>query len=182
MAPLKGLALFHFFILNQRPCCVDIPQLNRPHNISLISLCTFHSYLSEYFKVNTLILEMAGFLSRDFQPFCTHIYLLTFVDQTSLFQMLHGEIIKLWLTLGKICKKQIRLDYYVKFCQNHIFCLGTYQWRIQDFPYGGHQPHRGGDSRGGYISKILYVKTKESGPLGGEGVHWAGPLDPPKFI
>ena len=23
------------------------------------------------------------------------------------------------------------------------------------------------DSRGGYISKILYVKTKESGPLGG---------------
>ena len=25
------------------------------------------------------------------------------------------------------------------------------------------------DSRGGYVSKILYVKTKESGPLGGEG-------------
>ena len=23
------------------------------------------------------------------------------------------------------------------------------------------------DSRGGYVSKILYVKTKESGPLGG---------------
>ena len=25
----------------------------------------------------------------------------------------------------------------------------------------------GVDSRGGYVSKILYVKTKESGPLGG---------------
>ena len=29
------------------------------------------------------------------------------------------------------------------------------------FPVGGV------DSRGGYVSKILYVKTKESGPLGG---------------
>ena len=34
------------------------------------------------------------------------------------------------------------------------------------------------DSRGGYISKILYVETKESGPLGGYA--WARPLlDPP---
>ena len=33
------------------------------------------------------------------------------------------------------------------------------------------------DCRGGYISKILYVKTKESGPLG--GVHRTRPLDPP---
>ena len=34
------------------------------------------------------------------------------------------------------------------------------------------------DPRGGYVSKILHVKTKESGPVG--GVH-AGraPLDPP---
>ena len=32
----------------------------------------------------------------------------------------------------------------------------------------------GVDSRGGYVSKILYVKTKELGPLGG-----ARPLDPP---
>ena len=32
----------------------------------------------------------------------------------------------------------------------------------------------GVDSRGGYISKILYVKTKELGPLGG-GVHWVRP-------
>ena len=37
------------------------------------------------------------------------------------------------------------------------------------FPVGGRGPRRGGgvDSRGGYDSKILYVKTKESGPLGG---------------
>ena len=36
------------------------------------------------------------------------------------------------------------------------------------FPVGGLEPRKGGmDSRGGYVSKILYVKTKESGPLGG---------------
>ena len=41
------------------------------------------------------------------------------------------------------------------------------QWRIQDFPWGGVDLVEGGvDSRGGHISKILYVKTKESGPLG----------------
>ena len=36
------------------------------------------------------------------------------------------------------------------------------------FPVGGPGPHGGGgvDSRGGYVSKILYVKTKESGPGG----------------
>ena len=35
---------------------------------------------------------------------------------------------------------------------------------------GGRGPRRGGmDSQGGYDSKILYVKTKESGPLGGGG-------------
>ena len=32
------------------------------------------------------------------------------------------------------------------------------------FPVGGDV-----ESRGGYVSKILYVKTKESGPLGGRG-------------
>ena len=36
------------------------------------------------------------------------------------------------------------------------------------FPVGGRGPRRGGvDPRGGYITKILYVKTKESGPVGG---------------
>ena len=35
------------------------------------------------------------------------------------------------------------------------------------FPVGGRGPRMGGvDSRGGYVSKILYVETKESGPLG----------------
>ena len=33
----------------------------------------------------------------------------------------------------------------------------------------------GVDSRGGYISKILYVKTKELGPLGGGGARRARP-------
>ena len=46
------------------------------------------------------------------------------------------------------------------------------------FPIGGCGPCRGAmDSRGSYISKILYVKMKESGPVG--GVHWACPLDLP---
>ena len=37
------------------------------------------------------------------------------------------------------------------------------------FPVGGGVDLVGGgmDSRRGYVSKILYVKTKESGPLGG---------------
>ena len=36
------------------------------------------------------------------------------------------------------------------------------------FPIGGHQPRRGdADSLGSYVSKILYVETKESGPIGG---------------
>ena len=35
------------------------------------------------------------------------------------------------------------------------------------FPLGGRGPRKGGmDSQGGYVSKILYVETKESGPLG----------------
>ena len=41
------------------------------------------------------------------------------------------------------------------------------QWRIHDFTYGG---ARLVGARGGYVSKNLYVETKESGPLGA----WAG--------
>ena len=51
---------------------------------------------------------------------------------------------------------------------------------------GSRISRRGGgvDSRGGYVSKILYVKTKESWPLGwGEGVRRARPpLDPPMCV
>ena len=45
---------------------------------------------------------------------------------------------------------------------------------------GGRRPRREGvvDSRVGYVSKILYVETKESGPLGGVPSA-APPLDPP---
>ena len=48
------------------------------------------------------------------------------------------------------------------------------------FPVGGRGPPTGGgvDSRGGYVSKILYVKTKELGPLGGARAGRT-PLDPP---
>ena len=41
------------------------------------------------------------------------------------------------------------------------------------FPVGG----GGANSQGGYVSKNLYVKSKESGPLG--GMHWQRPLDLP---
>ena len=41
------------------------------------------------------------------------------------------------------------------------------------FPVGG-----GVDSRRGYVSNILYVKTKDFGPLG-ERVPGTPPLDPP---
>ena len=42
------------------------------------------------------------------------------------------------------------------------------------FPVGGRRPgRRGADSRGGYVLKIFYVETKESGPL--RGVHRARP-------
>ena len=53
--------------------------------------------------------------------------------------------------------------------------INPFQWRIQDFPWGGVDLVGGGvDSQGGYVSKILYVKMKELGPLGG-----ARPLDLP---
>ena len=47
------------------------------------------------------------------------------------------------------------------------------------FPLGGRGPRRRGgmDSRGGYVSNILYVETKESGPLGGGGRWRAPPMD-----
>ena len=39
------------------------------------------------------------------------------------------------------------------------------------FPVGGCQPHRGGtNSWGSYVSKNLYVKMKESGPVGGHAL------------
>ena len=47
------------------------------------------------------------------------------------------------------------------------------------FPVGGRGPRRGAmDPRGSYISKILHVKMKESGPIGGARAGRA-PLDPP---
>ena len=51
-----------------------------------------------------------------------------------------------------------------KLCSNRTLCSGgsriSRRWGV-DLVGGGV------DSRGSYISKILYVKTKESGPLGG---------------
>ena len=48
-------------------------------------------------------------------------------------------------------------------------------------PMGGRRPRSGGvDSRGGYVSKILYVETKDSGPLGGRVP--GTPPDPPMYL
>ena len=54
------------------------------------------------------------------------------------------------------------------------------------FPVGGHGPRGGGigvDSRGGYVSKILYVKRKNLDPWGGGSVRRASAnVDPPMFM
>ena len=45
------------------------------------------------------------------------------------------------------------------------------------FPVGGRRLEGDANSQGGYISKILYVEMKESGPIGGRVP--ACPLDMP---
>ena len=48
-------------------------------------------------------------------------------------------------------------------CRTHLHSVAD-----PGFPVGGTWTSQGDvDSRSGYVSKILYVKTKESGPLGG---------------
>ena len=61
---------------------------------------------------------------------------------------------------------------YVTFSQN---VLRNLPFKVLHTSGGSRISRRGGgvDSRGSYISKILYVKAKESGPLGGGSVRWA---------
>ena len=60
--------------------------------------------------------------------------------------------------------------------------MDEYQWRIQDFPYRGCGPIRGGvDLRCGHFSTKMSAKTKELGPVGGACARHA-PLDPPMNI
>ena len=69
---------------------------------------------------------------------------------------------------------------------NKVWCWSLFIGILLEIPYlvrfsgGSRISRRGGgvDSRGGYFLKILYVKTKDSGPLVG-GVRRACPLDPP---
>ena len=51
------------------------------------------------------------------------------------------------------------------------------------FPVGGGVDLVWGamDPRGGYVSKILHVKMKESGPVGGGACRARPPLDPPMY-
>ena len=65
-------------------------------------------------------------------------------------------------------EQEIAVKYKTVFMTSSKVLIQT-QWRIQDFP------KRGIDSRGGYILKILYVETKESGHLGGRA-----PARPPR--
>ena len=56
------------------------------------------------------------------------------------------------------------------------------QYAVADpgFPVGGRRPRRGDvDPRGGYVTKILYVKMKESGPVVGGVRRARPPLNPP---
>ena len=56
--------------------------------------------------------------------------------------------------------EKMYLIFYLHFYFNSLY--GTISVADPAFPVGGDV-----DSWGGYVSKILYVETKESGPLGG---------------
>ena len=45
--------------------------------------------------------------------------------------------------------------------------INSKQWRIQEFPQGDPNLTGGANSRGAYMTRNLYAKMKESGPLGG---------------
>ena len=65
---------------------------------------------------------------------------------------------------------------------NGLWILKTGRIPVADpgFAVGGRGPRRGGvDYRGSYVSKILYVETKESRPFVGRACAGHAPLDPP---
>ena len=85
------------------------------------------------------------------------------------------------LKFNKMCGQILQFQHLLKFCSN------LWPWSIllglvadPGFPVGGSVDLVGGViSRGSYVSKILYVRTKDSG-LG--GVCRARPLDPPMGV
>ena len=73
------------------------------------------------------------------------------------------------------CENQMKLQ-----CSNKE--PSTYSVADPGFPAGAVDLVRGCvDSRGSYISQILYVEMKESGPLGGRAPG-TPPLDPPMLL
>ena len=58
----------------------------------------------------------------------------------------------------------------------------TYSVVDPGFPVGGANLIGGANSWGSYVSKKLYVETKESGPLGGGHAHQQRPLDLPMVL
>ena len=80
------------------------------------------------------------------------------------------------------CKEpnSISIIYFIFYFFKVIVCIN-----LTPLSGGSRISRRGGvdlvggpvDPRGGYVSKILYVKTKESGPVG--GARRARPSDPP---
>ena len=70
---------------------------------------------------------------------------------------------------------------YVGEIKKHKYMFLTFAVADPGFPVGGGVDLVGGamDPRGGYVSNILHVKTKESGPVGGGSRTGRAPLDPP---
>ena len=65
-----------------------------------------------------------------------------------------------------------------------VTCVVPLSVADRGFPVGGGRgPRRGAvDPRDSYVSKILHVKTKESGPVGGGTPGARPPLDPPMLM
>ena len=112
---------------------------------------------------------------------------------------LHQLDVCLWSTKHTSGGEQLQLQYPTEVClhvemQRVYTCYTTeitnhcYTAKITVFPVadpgfpvgGGVDLVRGAvDPRGGYVSKILHVKMKESGPVGGGARRARPPLDPP---
>ena len=86
-----------------------------------------------------------------------------------------SSLAHLWYGINRMLKRKGH-EYDIVHSSSFTGCSGGS--RISRGGGGGADLVGGGaNSRGGYILKNLYVKTKESGPLG--GAHWQHPLDPP---
>ena len=72
----------------------------------------------------------------------------------------------------------------LKIAEGERHLVRMYSVADPGFPVGGGVDLIRGavDPRGSYVSKILHVKTKESGPVGGGARRARPPLDPPMVL